>query len=85
MNIYTIEDIAKILGKNKLVIRHWIVWDEQTPGDKLLPDPFKVIGTKRKTRLYDEKGLEQFKWFNQFLKKNPGLMADYNKKHFWKK
>ena len=85
MKIYTIEDIAKELGKNKLVVRHWIVWDEQTHPEKLLFEPFKVISTKRKTRLYDEQGLEKFKWFNKHIKENPGIMAEYNKKHFWKK
>lgn len=84
MSIYTIQDIAKELNKNKLVIRHWILWDENNQ-DRFLPEPFKVIGDKRKTRLYNEEALEKFREFNLYIQKNPGLMAEYNKKHFWKK
>ena len=85
MNIYTIEDIAKELNKNKLVVRHWIVWDEQTHEKKWLPEPIKIIGTKRQTRIYDTAGLQRFRDFATLIKNNPGIMAEYNKKHFWKK
>lgn len=84
MQIYTIEDIAKELGKNKLVVGHWIKWNEMQEKS-FLPEPIKVIGTKRKTRLYDTAGLHGFENFATLIKNHPGLMADYNKKHFWKK
>lgn len=85
--VYTLEDIAKELGKNKTALRHWIVWDEQThtPENLILPQPFKVIGDKRKIRLYDDNALKEFKAFDKYLKENPGVMAEYNKKHFWGK
>lgn len=84
MRVYTIEDIAKELNKNKLTIRHWIIWDEQNIN-QLLPKPFKIIGNFKKTRLYDEDSLQKFKDFNKYIKEHPGVMAEYNKKHFWKK
>ena len=84
MRVYTIEDIAKELNKNKLTIRHWIIWDEQNIN-QLLPKPFKIIGNFKKTRLYDEDGLQKFKDFDKYIKVHPGIMAEYNKKHFWKK
>lgn len=82
--VYTIEDIAKILHKNKLVIRHWILWDEQQ-NNQYLGQPFKIIGNSKITRLYDENGLNRFKNFNELIKKERGLMSEYNKKHFWKR
>ena len=85
--IYTLEEIAAELAKNKTALRHWIIWDDEThePGQRMLPAPFKVIGDSRKIRLYDETGLQGFKEFDKYLKENPGVMAEYNKKHFWKK
>ena len=85
--IYTLEEIADILGKNKIALRHWVIWDDEThePGYKMLPAPIKVIGNLRKVRLYDDIGLQGFKDFDKYLKANPGVMAEYNKKHFWKK
>lgn len=82
--VFTIEDIAARLGKHKLVIRHWILWDEEN-GNKYLPKPIKIIGAKSKTRLYDAAAVLKFIEFNKYLDAHPGLMADYNKKHFWSK
>lgn len=84
MNIFTIEDIACRLNKNKLVIRHWILWDEENEN-KYLPKPIKVIRGRSKTRLYDSEALLKFIEFDKYLKNHPGLMAEYNKKHFWGK
>lgn len=82
--LYTLEDIAKHLKKNKLSVRHWVLWDEEN-GNKYLPSPIKIIGNKRKIRIYDEQCLKQFEEFSKFIQQNIGLMAEYNKKHFWKK
>lgn len=81
--VFTLEDIAARLGKNKLVIRHWVLWDEQN-GNKYLPVPAKIIGNKSKTRLYTAEQVLKFIEFNKYLDTHPGLMAEYNKKHFWK-
>ena len=84
MIIYTIEDIAKELHKNPLVVRHWVKWNE-SEEKSWLPEPIKIIGVKRKVRIYDTAGLNHFRNFATLLKNNPGIMAEYNKKHFWKK
>ena len=83
--IYTIQDIASILKRNKLVIRHWILWDEENEN-KYIPKPIKNIKCGSGViRIYDEYGLQIFKEFAELLKENPGLMAEYNKKHFSRK
>lgn len=75
-----IGEVAKILNRTPLTIKHWYEWEEKFGVNDTLGKlpPIYRIGVKG-VRHFEECDVAKLKQFRDNVAINPGIMAEYNR------
>lgn len=76
-----IGEVAKIIERTTLTIKHWYQWQEENGVNPILGElpPIYRQG-KRNDRYFEYADIPKLVHFRDQLRLNPGLMREYNRK-----
>ena len=79
--LLTIGQVAKIIERTPLTIKHWYEWEELNGGSDILgPLPQMYRKGVKRVRHFDEADIPKLISFRDNLKANPGIMGEFNRK-----